>query len=374
MELETVKLDGATRPTASPKSQSFPILPAGNHIHASSDALVDPKEKFHAADVKKVKSKQATSGNKPPPLMIPNLKQKKMNKNWYQLSWRRQIQYHFSQASLLQKLLYVVGGTVLLIGGFLAILFSSEVLSSKQISKQSPPASSSLRFGGINGQAGFQDGDSSAALFKAPFGVAADDEGNIYVADSGNQAIRKISQSGIVSTLISSNSSSLSKRGSAVTLVSPRGLAIDSHGLLYITDVGDNTIKVLNTSSRSLLVLAGQPSFGDYRDSTFLKSLFYEPSALVLSKTGIFVGDSGNCLVRVLLPDSTVDTYAGSGNGSVKPVSMSEVSRLEDSFNHPYGVAIDSKGFLYVADSKNGRIQRIDPKTGISTTLRGILG
>ena len=361
MDLDTVKIP--TRPTASPKSQSFPILPAGNHYHASSDALVG------APDVKKVESQQGTAGNKPPPLMIPNLnkfKKKKKNEKWYLLSWRRQIEYHFSQGTLLQKRIYLVSGTLLLLGVILAILFFSGVFSPKQTAKRED-SSTNIRFGG---QAGFKDGDSSVALFKAPSGVAADDEGNIYIADSGNQAIRMINQNGIVSTLVSSNSSSLSKRGGAVTLVSPRGLAIDSRGLLYITDVGDNTIKVLNTSSRSLLVLAGQASFGDYRDSTYLDSLFKEPSALVLSKTGIFVSDSGNGLVRVLLPDSTVDTYAGSGKESVL---MEEVPRLETFFKYPYGVAIDSKGILYVADSKNRRIQRIDPKTGMATNLKGIL-
>jgi streptogramin lyase len=216
-----------------------------------------------------------------------------------------------------------------------------------------------------SGSWGSTDGTGTSASFSFLSGVAVDASGNVYVADSDNQKIRKITPSGVVSTLAGSGSSgSTDGTGTSASFRYPSGVALDASGNVYVADYYNHKIRKI-TPSGVVSTFAGSGSRGS-TDGTGTSARFYYPSGVALDASGnVYVADSDNNKIRKITPSGVVSTLAGSGStGSTDGTGTSA------SFYFPRGVALDASGNVYVADSNNHKIRKITP-SGVASTLAG---
>lgn len=220
-------------------------------------------------------------------------------------------------------------------------------------------------FAGQTGNSAGDDGLAGAARFNGPRGVAVDTSGQIFIADTFNHTIRKISPSGAVSTWAGAAGVSGSADGSGANarFNSPAGLAIDGAGNIYVADMLNHTIRKI-TANGDVSTLAGSAGSSGTSDGAGSNARFQEPIGVAVDSGGnIYVADSGNSAVRKITAGGVVTTLAGNpgeagsgdGNGS------------QARFDGPYGVAVDSAGNVYVADTYNHTIRRITPGGSVST-------
>ncbi len=215
-----------------------------------------------------------------------------------------------------------------------------------------------------NGTLGFADGNIADARFYQPTGVAVDAANNIYVADSENHRIRKITPGGIVSTLAGSGTAgSADGEGTAAQFNSPRAVAVDATGNVYVADGINNKIRKI-TPAGEVSTLAGSGASG-FADGDGANAKFYFPKGIALDASGnIYVADDINHRIRKITPTGTVTTLAGSTSGS------DDGDAINAKFNRPSGVTLDAAGNIYVADAGNHRIRKITP-TGTVSTIAG---
>ena len=230
------------------------------------------------------------------------------------------------------------------------------------------PAGAVTTLAGLAGTSGSSDGTGTAARFWYPLGVAADSAGNVYVSDTQNLTVRKITPAGVVTTL-AGTVGLYNANGDGGVFDSPTGLAVDPAGNVYVADTGANAIfKVAPGGSVS--VLAGDVHLfgvGGYADGTGTAAQFKAPYGLALDGSGnLYVADTGNEVIRKVTPSGVVTTLAGVA-GKTGSADGSGTSAL---FNNPSALAIDSAGNLYVADADNRTIREISP-SGAVTTLAG---
>jgi sugar lactone lactonase YvrE len=198
---------------------------------------------------------------------------------------------------------------------------------------------------------GNADGTGSAARFNSPAGVAVDSSGNIYVADSGNNAIRMITPTGVVTTLAPTASFS-----------GPQGVAVDATGTVYVADTDHNEIREISPSG-VVSILAGSTTAGN-ADGTAGAASFSAPDGIAVDSAGdVFVADTGNSEIRMITPTGVVTTLAGSGT-----TGNADGTGAAASFYDPEAVAVDSSGNVYVADTFNSEIREVTPG-GVVTTL-----
>lgn len=216
-----------------------------------------------------------------------------------------------------------------------------------------------------SGSAGFSNGIGSIASFSDPYGVAVDGNGNVLVADKNNNAIRKITPTGAVSTLAGIGSSGFTNGSGIITRFNtPSGVTVDSIGNVYVADKDNNAIRKI-TPTGLVSTLAGSGSAG-FNNGIGSAATFNKPSSVAVDRTSnVFVADSGNHVIRKITPDGVVSTLAGSGS----PGSRSGIG-IAASFNQPRGVAVDIIGNVFVADSSNNLIRKITP-AGVVSTLAG---
>jgi sugar lactone lactonase YvrE len=236
------------------------------------------------------------------------------------------------------------------------------------------PAGMVSTLAGTAGVAGTQNGPGSTALFNQPDGVAIDGAGNLYVADSGNATIRKITPDGIVSTLAGSagGRGNQDGTGGAASFSSPVGLAVDGAGNLYVADPFNATIRKI-TPAGAVSTLAGSPANRGDADGTGAAARFNYPNDVAVDTAGnVFVADTYNDTIRKITPTGVVTTLAGSA-GISGAVDLTGRSAL---FNQPYGLAVDGAGNVFVADTGNGTIRRISPGGAVSTVagMAGVAG
>ena len=210
------------------------------------------------------------------------------------------------------------------------------------------------------GVAGFADGNAAVARFNSPNGVEVDAAGNVYVADSGNYRIRKITPAGIVDTFAGT---SLSRADdgptSSASLVSPTNIAIDGAGNFYITDRCH--VRKINTMLQ-VSKLAGSGTAG-FTNPTGTAASFDSVRGIDVDASGnVYVTDSFNDAVRRITPSGVVSTFAGSG-----APGATDGTGTSASFSFPLGLAIDDGGNLYVGDSLNNKIRTITPAAVVST-------
>jgi hypothetical protein len=226
---------------------------------------------------------------------------------------------------------------------------------------------------GLAGVSGSADGVGSQARFDNPSDVAVDGAGNVYVADTLNNTLRKVTASGVVSTLAGTPGSSGSSdgTGAAAQFQGPQGLTIDSAGNLYVADTNNHTIRkvVLVTGEVTTIAgLAGSPGSADGLGST---ARFNAPSGVAVDTAGIlYVADTDNDTIREILPSGLVSTLVGLANNSGAADGTGSAAR----FNSPSAVAVDLSGNIYVADTDNFTIRMVVAATGEVSTLAGLAG
>jgi len=224
-----------------------------------------------------------------------------------------------------------------------------------------------------SGKSGFADGEGSTAQFDVPSDITIDAAGNLYVADSGNHRIRKVTLKGEVSTLAGSGATGTFSgggfadgAGSVARFYGPSGIAIDAAGNLYVADKNNHRIRKVTPNGDVSTFVGGKRGFADGEGNI---AQFYFPSSIAIDAAGnLYVVDSGNHRIRkiVTLRSLTnemtiVSTLAGSEAGFAD--GQGSAAR----FDSPSGIAIDTMGNLYVVDSHNHRIRRITPKGEVST-------
>ncbi|HUP60473.1 MAG TPA: NHL repeat-containing protein [Thermoanaerobaculia bacterium] len=207
-----------------------------------------------------------------------------------------------------------------------------------------------------SGAGGNADGTGSAASFLSPTGVATDSSGNVYVADKDNHTIRRITPAGVVTTLagLAGIGGNADGTGSGARFKSPTGVATDSSGNVYVADSGNNRIRKITPAG----VVTTLAAFGHPR--------LNGPTGVATDSSGnVYVADSGNCMIRKVTPGNTATTLAGDAQNCGSADGMGFAAQ----FLFPTGVATDSSSNVYVAD--NNTIRKITP-TGAVTTLAGL--
>jgi sugar lactone lactonase YvrE len=207
-----------------------------------------------------------------------------------------------------------------------------------------------------------QDGKGSAASFYWPQGLATDAAGNLYVADTGHNLIRKVAPDGTVSTLAGAGIAGWDDGpGVEASFNQPQGVAVDAAGNVYVADTGNDAIRKI-TPQGVVSTLAGAPTSG-WADGVGTAAAFRQPAGLAIDAAGqLYVADSGNHVVRKISPAGSVSTLAGSGAAGAVDGSGTAAA-----FNAPMGVAVDAQGTVYVADFGNQRIRRITSGGVVST-------
>jgi len=216
-----------------------------------------------------------------------------------------------------------------------------------------------------SGKGGSSNGTGAAASFNNPIGVTVDSAGNLYIADYSNNLIRKMTASGVVTILAGSGTSGKDNgTGTAASFNGPNGIAVDSAGNVYVSELKNNLIRKI-TPAGVVTTLAGSGASGS-NNGIGTAASFDLPFGIAVDSSGtVYVADAGNDLIRKITPAGVVTTLAGSGVDG-----KNDGTGTAASFDHPEDVAIDNAGNLYVADNSNDLIRKISP-AGVVTTLAG---
>lgn len=263
-----------------------------------------------------------------------------------------------------------------------------------------------------NGTYGFKDGKGAEAAFRTPYGLATDAAGNVYVADSDNNKIRKITADGTVTTIAGTGIIGSADGAALIAQFNyPHGLVLDATGNIYVADAGNNMIRKI-TPAGIVSTVAGNGKVGlvngpaataefnfpagitldqagnlyvadgtnkcirkitpDGIVSTFTESSFGFPEGIVTDNTGnLYVADAASNVIRKVTPNGTVSTYAGSIPG------YHDGAAADAKFANPEGIAVDAAGNLYIGDLSNNAVRKITPAGLVSTiagaTTRGYL-
>jgi sugar lactone lactonase YvrE len=209
---------------------------------------------------------------------------------------------------------------------------------------------------------GYADGAGSNALFNQPCGVVSDGAGNLYVADSGNYVVRKISSNGVVTTIagIAGINGSSDGAGNMARFGFLGGIAIDTYGNLYLADTTNNSIRKLEQNNNSWNV------------TTLIASNagLNQPIGIALdSSNNIYVADLGNAVIRKITPSGNMTTFAG----SVGKIGGSDGTGPLASFGSPTTIAIDTNNNIYVTDTGANTIRCVSPQAQV-TTIGGYIG
>jgi len=205
---------------------------------------------------------------------------------------------------------------------------------------------------------GYKDATTSAAMFDYPTGVAVDSSGNVYVADMYNYRIRMVTQAGVVTTLAGGAQGTLNGIGTAAQFIRTTGIAIDPSGTLYVADY--NTIRKITSGAVVTTWVGGSTQFA-LQDGVGTGSGFWGPGSLAVDASGnVYVADVGNNAIRVVTPTGSVSTIAGTGSTGYGTIT--DGNGGVSTFSAPFGVAVDpTTGNLYVGDTSNNAIRKIVP-------------
>ena len=223
------------------------------------------------------------------------------------------------------------------------------------------PSGAVSTLAGSAGNAGSANGTGNMARFDFPFGIAVDTNGNMYVAEGSNEDIRKITPAGVVTTFVGLAGSygTADGTGSAARFNWPSALAIDANGNLFVADNQNSTVRKV-TPAGVVTTIAGFPGSGGAADGTGNVARFYNPNGLAVDAAGnIYVADTGNSAIRKVTQAGVVTTLAGLSGSPGSADGIGSVVR----FNSPTGVAVDNSGNLYITDAQNDTIRATQPLT-----------
>jgi len=224
--------------------------------------------------------------------------------------------------------------------------------------------------GGGTGGLG-DDGPATSASLSDPTGVAVDASGNLFIADEDDNRIRKVSASGVITTVAGGGTSGLGDGGPATSasLSYPTGVAVDASGNLFIADEINNRIRKVSASGIITTVAGnGAVAFaGDGGPAT--SASLSGPNGVTVDASGnLFIADTGNNRIRKVSASGIITTVAGNGApgfaGDGGPATSAELS------SYAFGVAVDTSGNLFIADALNNRIRKVSA-SGIITTVAG---
>jgi sugar lactone lactonase YvrE len=222
------------------------------------------------------------------------------------------------------------------------------------------------------------DGNPATSATIQALGVAVDAAGNLYIADAGNNRIRKVSSDGIISTYAGGGTlSPASANGgpaTSVVLQSVYGEVLDSAGNLYFSDIRDAKVYSVSPSGTLTIVAGGGFVFGDGGPAA--QTFLFVPEGLALDTAGnVYIADAANHRVRKVSTNGLISTYAGSDSGSF---SGDGGPATKAGLNSPSGVTFDSAGNLFINDSQDERVRMVTPDGTISTVagngLQGFSG
>lgn len=216
-----------------------------------------------------------------------------------------------------------------------------------------------------NTTAGFINGQGTAASFNTPQALVFDRYGNLYVSDSGNRAIRKVTPNGTVTTVAGNGVQGFTNAvGTSATFKDPVGIAMDSSGNLYVVDRYNYCIRKI-TPAGSVSTFIGTGTSG-YADGTGLAAYIKDPYAITIDPSDIlYLSDTGNSRIRKITPTGIVTTLAGNGSEA-----LVDGTGTNASFYLPGGITIDPAGNLFVAGNPDNRIRKVT-STGLVTSLAG---
>ena len=220
---------------------------------------------------------------------------------------------------------------------------------------------------------GSLDGAGSAARFQDPSGVAVDASGNIYVADTLNHILRKVSPSGVVTTIagLAGIDGTVDDAGSNARFRAPQGLAIDGAGNLFVADTSNHTIRKVVLSTGTVTTVAGLAGSAGSADGAENSARFNFPSDVTVDGNGnLYVADTDNHTIRAITPSGLVSTLAGLAGNSGGADGTGSAAR----FCSPSAVTVDASGNLFVADTGNFTIRLVVSASGKTTTLAGLAG
>ena len=218
-----------------------------------------------------------------------------------------------------------------------------------------------------DGLAGAAEGNMplTVARFADPYGVAVDQAGTIYIADAGdNNRIRKLTQGGATSTLAGGKEGYADGQGAQAMFNTPSGIAIDGKGNLYVADTGNNAIRKVAPDG-TVSTLAGSGVAGK-ADGKGKNAQFNGPVGVAVDEGGVvYVADTYNDAIRRIAPDGTVTTLAGSG-----APGDADGPALKAAFDTPCALVLDGDGGLLIADTRNNAIRKLSRDGMVSTVLR----
>jgi hypothetical protein len=227
------------------------------------------------------------------------------------------------------------------------------------------PAGVVTTLAGTAGVTGSNNGTGAAAQFNSPQGIIADGSGNVYVADTGNDTIRMITAAGVVTTLAGTAGAagSTDGTGSAARFNGPQGIVISAAGNLYIADTGNDTIRMI-TAAGVVTTVAGTVGVAGSTDATGAAAQFAGPEGLAIDTAGnVYIADTNNYTIRTMTPAGVVTTIAGSAGVA----GYADGTGTDARFDLPTGIAIDSSGNLYVVDNLHAVIREVTPAAVVST-------
>lgn len=221
-----------------------------------------------------------------------------------------------------------------------------------------------------SGAYGFAGDGGSAinAQFKNPTALSISNDGTIFIADSNNHRIRKIDTNGLISTLAGTGDFGFSGdngAANAAQLNLPQGVSVDRLGNVYIADTQNHRIRKVDTSGR-ITTIAGIGTAGFAGDGDFAAlSQLNQPTSVRINSVGeIFVADSGNHRICKIDASGIIRTVAGAGISGFAGDNALAINAL---LNYPRGISFDRDGNLYIADTNNHRIRKVDLSNKIST-------
>ncbi|MET0645925.1 MAG: NHL repeat-containing protein [Pyrinomonadaceae bacterium] len=243
------------------------------------------------------------------------------------------------------------------------VVYATDAGESNAVRKITPEGVVSTLAGG---REGFADGAGTAAAFNTPSGVALDGDGNLYVADTGNNRVRKVSKEGVVTTLAGEGQ-----------FDAPVGVAVDKEGNVYVADTYNDRVRVVTKDGQVKTVAgAGGPGYAD--GGALDAALFDTPCAVAVSETGeVYVADTGNDRLRKITKEGQVVTVnlfeppAAQPNnqdstGATPTPAPGESNPAAFNFtpfelSNPAGLAVTRDGFLYVTELDRGRVVQVAP-------------
>jgi sugar lactone lactonase YvrE len=235
----------------------------------------------------------------------------------------------------------------------------------------SQPAWKTSTLAGQVGAAGSADGPGAQARFQLPNNVAVDHAGTVYVADTANNVIRKIAPDGTASTLagtagIHGSEDGAGGAGGQARFWAPFGIAVDAAGTVYVADTANNTIRKI-TPDGIVSTLAGAAGRPGKADGLGVNARFRNPWDVAVDRAGnVWVADMSNSAIRKITPDGEVSTFAGQPG----MIGSADGFGINARFNDPFALAVDGANNIYVADSGNNTIRKISPE-GTVVTLAG---